>query len=94
MPRMATGPAPMETDGRVPRGVLTMGLRERLQSVTRFFENAATKGRRLRQEDERDEIHAPASGEPAGQRTERQRGEGTAEDGDGEGGGRQRSRDR
>jgi hypothetical protein len=49
-----------------------MGLRERLQTVTRFFQNAASKGRRLRQE-ERGENRATAA-EQTDQRQARRAG--------------------
>jgi hypothetical protein len=70
-----------------------MGLRERLQTVTQFFQNAASKGRRLRQE-ERGDNHAPSAGEQTGQREARRPGGVTAEDRDGEHAGQQRDRDR
>ena len=57
-----------------------MGLRERLQSVTQFFQKAATKGHELRQDDERDESQAPPAGEQTRQRDERRLGGMTAED--------------
>jgi hypothetical protein len=71
-----------------------MGLRERLQTVTQFFQKAATRGHRLRQEDERGENHAPSSGEQAQQREERRLGGMTAEDRDREQASQQRNRDR
>jgi hypothetical protein len=71
-----------------------MGLRERLQTVTQFFQNAATKGRQLRQEDERGENDAPSAGEQTRQREERRRGGMTAEDRDWEQASQQRNRDR
>jgi hypothetical protein len=40
-----------------------MGLRERLQSVTQFFQKAATKGHELRQEDESGENQASSVAE-------------------------------
>jgi hypothetical protein len=39
-----------------------MGIRERLQSVTQFFQKAATRGHQLRQEDERSENREPPAG--------------------------------
>jgi hypothetical protein len=70
-----------------------MGLRERLQTVTQFFQNAATKGRRLREE-ERGENDAPSAGEQIRQREERRRGGMTAEDQDWEQASQQRNRER
>ena len=71
-----------------------MGLRERLQSVTQFFQKAATRGHRLRQEDERSEKSAPSSGEQSRQREERRLGGMTSEDRDWEQASQQRNRDR
>ena len=71
-----------------------MGLRERLQIVTQFFRKAATRGRQLRQEDEREENDAPSAGEQTRQREERRRGGMTAEDRDWEQASQQRNRDR
>ena len=59
-----------------------MGLRERLQAVTQFLEKAATKGRQLRADDERDERQAPSAGEQDRQREERRLGGMSAEDRD------------
>ena len=83
-----------ETDFLVPGGVRTMGLRERLQAVTQFFQNAATRGHQLRHEEERGENGAPSAGEQSRQRDE-PRGDGTtAEDRNGEPAGQQRDHDR
>ena len=71
-----------------------MGLRERLQTVTQFFQNAASKGHRLRQEEARGENHAPSAGEQTRQREERRLGGMTAEDRDWEQASLQRNRDR
>jgi hypothetical protein len=51
-----------------------MGLRERLQTVTQFFQNAASKGHRLRQEEARGENRATAAGERTRQRDARHPG--------------------
>jgi hypothetical protein len=59
-----------------------MGLRERLQTVTQFFQKAATRGHQLRQDDARDESSASSAGEQSRQREERRRGGMTAEDRD------------
>jgi hypothetical protein len=56
-----------------------MGLRERLQTVTQFLQNAASKGRRLRREKERGENRAPSAAEQTGQREARRPGETKAE---------------
>jgi hypothetical protein len=45
-----------------------MGLREHLQSVTQFFQKAATRGHQLREDEARDESQASSAG---GQRTQR-----------------------
>ena len=71
-----------------------MGLRERLQSVTQFFQKAATRGHQLRQDDARDESPASSSEEQGRQREERRRGGMTAEDRDWEQASQQRNRDR
>jgi hypothetical protein len=71
-----------------------MGLRERLQAVTQFFQNAATRGHQLRQEEERGENSAPSAGEQSRQRDEPGGGGTTAEDRNGEPAGQQRDRDR
>lgn len=82
VPLLGTGLATTETDCLVPGGVPTMGLRERLQAVTQFFQNAATRGHQLRQEEERGENGAPSAGEQSRQLDE-PRGDGTtAEDRD------------
>jgi hypothetical protein len=61
-----------------------MGLRERLQAVTQFFQKAATKGHELRENEERGENGAPSGGEQSRQRDE-PRGNGTpTENRDGE----------
>jgi hypothetical protein len=59
-----------------------MGLRERLQSVTQFFQKAATRGHELREEDERGEKPAPSAAEQTRQPEEQSPGEMTAEDRD------------
>ena len=56
-----------------------MGLRERLQTVTQFLQNAASKGRRLRQEETRGENRGPSAAEQTGQREARRPGETKAE---------------
>lgn len=71
-----------------------MGLRERLQMVTQFFQKAATRGHQLRQEEERDESQAPSTGEQGRQREERRLGGTTAEDQAREQTSQQRDRDR
>ena len=71
-----------------------MGLRERLQSVTRFFQRAATRGHELRQEDERGEHHASSAAEQTSQRQAPRPGEMSAEDRDWEQASQQRNRDR
>ena len=71
-----------------------MGLRECLQSVTQLFQSAATKGHRLRQDEERDQSQASAAGEQTRQREERRLGGMTAEDRDWEQASQQRNRDR
>ena len=71
-----------------------MGLRERLQSVTQFFQKAATRGHRLRQEDEGDESLGSSAGEQSRQREERRLGGMTAEDRAWEQASQQRDRDR
>ena len=71
-----------------------MGLRERLQSVTQFFQSAATKGHQLREDEERDESPAPSAGEQARQRDEQRLGGMTAEDRAWEQASQQRDRDR
>lgn len=71
-----------------------MGLRERLQKVAQFFEKAAARGHRLRQENERGENHPPSSQEQTSQREERRLGGMTAEDRDWEKASQQRNRDR
>jgi hypothetical protein len=45
-----------------------MGLRERLQAVTQFFQKAATKGHQLREEEARDESAASSAGKETRQR--------------------------
>jgi hypothetical protein len=71
-----------------------MGLRERLQSVTQFFQKAATKGHQLREDLEHDESPAPSAGEQTRQRDERRLGGMTAEDRAWEQASQQRDRDR
>ena len=70
-----------------------MGLRERLQTVTQFFQKAATKGRRLRQEDERGQDDAPSSKQTS-QREARRRGGMAADGRDGGHAGPQKFQDR
>ena len=91
---MGTRPATTATNCLVPGGVLTMGLRERLQSVTQFFQKAATRGHELRQEDQSGENDAPSAGEQTRQREERRLGGMTAEDREWEQASQQRNRDR
>lgn len=71
-----------------------MGLRERLQMVTQFFQRAATKGHQLREDDARDESVAASAGEQSRQREERRLGGMTAEDQAWEQASQQRDRDR
>ena len=71
-----------------------MGLRERLQSVTQFFQKAATRGHQLRQEDDRGENHDSSAGAQTRQREERRLGGMSAEDRDWEQASLQRNRDR
>jgi hypothetical protein len=71
-----------------------MGLRERLQTVTEYFQNAATRGRQLRQEDEPGENNAQSSGEQSDRQDELRGGGMTAEDRDWEQASQQRDRDR
>jgi hypothetical protein len=71
-----------------------MGLRERLQSVTQFFQKAATKGHELRQSEERGENDDSSAGGQTRQREERRLGGMSAEDRDGEQASQQRNRDR
>ena len=71
-----------------------MGLRERLQSVTQFFQKAATRGHRLREADKRGANRASPTGEQNRQREERRLGGMTAEDRDREQASLQRNRDR
>jgi hypothetical protein len=71
-----------------------MGLRERLQRVTQFFQKAATRGHQLREEETRDEGAASSGGEQSRQREERRLGGMTAEDRDWEKASQERNRDR
>ena len=71
-----------------------MGLRERLQKVTQFFQKAATRGHQLREEEARDEGAATSAGEQDRRREERRLGGMTAEDRDWEKASQQRDRDR
>jgi hypothetical protein len=71
-----------------------MGLRERLQAVTQFFQKAATRGHQLRENEERGENDASSAGEQTRQREERRLGGMTAEDRDWEQARQQRNRDR
>ena len=71
-----------------------MGLRERLQKVTQFFQKAATRGHRLREQEARNEDAATSAGEQDRQREERRLGGMTAEDRDWEQASQQRDRDR
>jgi hypothetical protein len=70
-----------------------MGLRERLQKVTQYFQKAATKGHELREEEARDEGAASSEGEQSHQREEQPLGGLTAEDGDREKASQQRDSD-
>ena len=56
-----------------------MGLRERLQSVTQFFQKAATEGHELRQEDESGEHQASSAAEQTSQGEARRPGAMTAD---------------
>jgi hypothetical protein len=71
-----------------------MGLRERLQKVTQFFQKAATRGHQLREEEARDEGAASSAGDQSRHREAQRRGGMTAEDRDWEKAGQQRERDR
>ena len=71
-----------------------MGLRERLTTVTRFLQRAASRGHQLREEDERGEQAAPSAAEQSSQWEARRLDGMTAEDRDGEQGSQQRNRDR
>jgi hypothetical protein len=71
-----------------------MGLLERLQSVTQFFQKAATRGHELRQDEERGENDASSAGDQTRQREERRVGGMSAEDRDWEQASLQRNRDR
>ena len=71
-----------------------MGLRERWQSVTQFFQKAATRGHQLRQEDEPGSHHASSAEEQNRQREDRRLDGMTAEDRDWEQASQQRNRDR
>jgi hypothetical protein len=53
-----------------------MGIQERLQTVTQFFQKAATRGHELREDEEQGENHASSAGEQS-----RQQGGMTAEGG-------------
>ena len=61
-----------------------MGIRERLQAVTQFFQKAATRGHQLRQEDERSEKREPPAGALDRQRHEPPQSGPATEDRDGE----------
>ena len=71
-----------------------MGLRERLQSVTQFFQKAATRGHQLRQDEERGENDDSSAGGQTRRREERRLGGMSAEDRDWEQASLQRNRDR
>ncbi len=71
-----------------------MGLRERLQMVTQFFQKAATRGHQLREDEARDASTASFAGEQGRQREERRLGGMTAEDRAWEQASQQRNRDR
>jgi hypothetical protein len=71
-----------------------MGLRERLQTVTQFFQKAATRGHQLRQDDARDESPASSAEEQSRQREVRRLGGMTAEDRAWEQASQQRDRER
>ena len=68
-----------------------MGLGERLQSVTQFFQKAATRGHQLREDEERGDNDASSPGEQALQGEDRRQGGMTAENGDSEQAGQQRN---
>ena len=70
-----------------------MGLRERLQSVTQFFQSAATKGHQMREDEERDESLASSGGDQNRQGDGRSQGGMTAEDQASEQASQQRDRD-
>ena len=70
-----------------------MGLRERLQRLTQFFQKAATRGHQLREE-ARDESSASSVEDQGRQREERRLGGMTAEDRAWEQASQQRNRDR
>jgi hypothetical protein len=67
-----------------------MGLRERLQSVTQFFQKAATSGHQMREDEQRGENHASSAGERGRQGEEPHQGGMTAENRDSEQAGQQR----
>ncbi len=71
-----------------------MGLRERLQKVTQFFQKAATRGHQLRENDERDEGPGSSAGSQSSQREARRLDGMTAEDRAWEQASLQRNRDR
>jgi hypothetical protein len=71
-----------------------MGLRERLQSMTQFFQKAATRGHQLREDAEGDESAASSAGDQSRQREERRQGGMSAEDRAWEQASLQRNRDR
>ena len=71
-----------------------MGLRDRLQKVTQFFQKAATRGHQLREEEARDEDAATSAGELDRRREVRRLSGMTAEDRDWEKASQQRDRDR
>jgi hypothetical protein len=71
-----------------------MGLRKRLQSVTQFFQKAATRGHQLREDAEGDESAASSAGDQSCQREARRHGGMTAEDRAWEQASQQRDRDR
>ena len=71
-----------------------MGLRERLQSVTQFFQKAATRGHELRRDEERGENDDASAGDQTRQREVRRLGGMSAEDRDWEQASQQRNRDR
>ena len=71
-----------------------MGLRERLQAVTQFFQKAATRGHELRRDEERGENDDASAGAQTDQREVRRLGGMSAEDRDWEQATLQRNRDR
>jgi hypothetical protein len=71
-----------------------MGLRERLQSLTQFFQKAATRGHQLRENEERGGGQASSAGDQSRQRDEAHPGGPKADDRSSEQAGQQRDRER